>query len=81
MVKKNISDGVHVKGGGKRQNADYYIRKLGENEYSITITNKKGEILSIDTWSKEGSRITAEKIEDMLSKGGNTLNKNFWDLF
>ncbi|WP_329600430.1 RHS repeat-associated core domain-containing protein [Lysinibacillus sphaericus] len=78
---KNISDGALVKGGGKRQDADYYIRKLGENEYSITITNKKGEILSIDTWSNEGSPITAKKIGDMLSKGGNTLKKNFWDQF
>ena len=37
-----------------------YINKIRDNQFSITITNHKGQILSIDTWSKEGSPITQD---------------------
>ncbi|MEQ6969455.1 RHS repeat-associated core domain-containing protein [Pectobacterium polaris] len=38
--KKNVSHGSLLKGGGKNPDAKYYVRKLGDNDYSVTIIDK-----------------------------------------
>jgi hypothetical protein len=78
---KNIEKGELVKGGGSRQGAKYYIRKVGDDSYSITITNKKGGILSIDTWASPGGTIPRSKIESKFVSDGIAFPKNFWSRF
>jgi len=73
--KANVKNGIKVKGGGKAPSSNYHIRKIGDDNYSVSITNKKGEIVSIDTWSKEGKAITKDKLMDQLKKSGVTLTK------
>ena len=75
----NVAGGKFVKGGGKNDGIRYYIRKLGEDSYSITITDKNGGILSIDTWSQGGSVITKNDILKQLRKSGATPPNGFWE--
>ena len=71
---------THGADGGKNDGIRYYIRKLGEDSYSITITDKNGGILSIDTWAKKGgSIITRQQIIDGLANSGATPPNGFWE--
>lgn len=79
LGQKNISDGRMLKGGGKHKNARYHIRKLESGSYSMTITNKTGKILSIDTWKSEGAPLTREALEKGLRASGVAAPKNFWN--
>lgn len=76
--RQNVTDGVQLK-GGKYPDAGYYVRKVGEDSYSLTITDKKGQILSIDTWSKEGATINQEKLSVGFRNSGITPPKHFWE--
>jgi len=75
----NIEHGRMLKGGGKHPDARYYVRKVGEDQYSVTITDQKGQILSIDTWQHGGTPMTRKTIELNLSKSGVTPPKGFWE--
>ena len=75
---KNVSHGRMLKGGGRHSNARYHVRKLAQGEFSMTITNKKGSILSIDTWKSQGAPLTKSTIERGLRASGVTPPKGFW---
>ena len=77
---KNISEGILVKGGGHRSNANYFFRKIGNNEFSMTITNKKGQILSIDTWRYKGVLTQSEILKGFRNNGINP-SIDFWNNF
>lgn len=74
----NIRLGKTLKGGGRHADARYHIRKLRSGEFSMTITNKRGKILSIDTWKTPGAPLTREAIERGLTASGVTPPKKFW---
>lgn len=74
----NVSRGRMLKGGGRHVNARYHIRKLDTGDFSMTITNKNGKILSIDTWKSQGAPLTKEAIERGLRSSGVTTPKGFW---
>ncbi|WP_225923826.1 RHS repeat-associated core domain-containing protein [Pseudomonas shahriarae] len=76
---KNITHGKALKGGGKAPDARYHVRKTGEDAYSVTITDKKGQILSIDTWQKGGASMNKADITHGLSRSGVTPQKGFWE--
>ena len=71
---KNITDGQMLKG----TRGNYHIRKLGDNSYSITITDKMNRILSIDTWSSGGAKISKDMVIKGLEKSGVTAPKGFF---
>ena len=71
---KNITDGKMLKG----TRGNYHIRKLGDNSYSITITDKMNRILSIDTWSSGGAKISKDMVIKGLEKSGVTAPKGFF---
>lgn len=76
---QNIREGKMLKGGGAFPDAKYWVRKLGDNEYSLTITDHKGQILSIDTWQNGGTPMNRAAIEKGLSRSGITPPKGFWE--
>ncbi len=78
LGRKNVSRGRMLKGGGRHADARYYIRKLNAGDFSMTITNKRGQILSIDTWKSKSTPLTRESIERGLRSSGVTTPKNFW---
>ncbi|MFL1416414.1 RHS repeat-associated core domain-containing protein [Pseudomonas fildesensis] len=77
--KTNITHGKVLKGGGRAPDARYHVRKIGEDDYSVTITNKKVEILSIDTWQQGGASMNKADIARGLSLSGVTPPKSFWE--
>ncbi|WP_157697597.1 hypothetical protein [Caballeronia calidae] len=78
--KRNVTDGKVLKGGGRDSNARYHVRKVGDDAYSVTITDKKNQILSVDTWSKEGKEMSREYVEEKLATtSGVTAPKGFWE--
>ena len=79
LGQKNVSHGRMLKGGGRHKDARYHIRKLDGGDYSMTITNKKGRIVSIDTWKSEGTPLTKEMIERGLKASGVTAPRKFWN--
>ncbi len=78
LGKANISHGRALKGSGRNQGGHYHIRKLPSGEFSMTITNARGKILSIDTWKSPGAPLTKAAIERGLSASGVTPPKKFW---
>ena len=78
---KNILSGRKLKGGGKYSDVNYYIREVDDNSFSMTITDKKGDILSIDTWQQGGTPMTQQDIIKGLEKSGVTPPKGFWEKF
>ncbi|WP_146043369.1 RHS repeat domain-containing protein, partial [Pectobacterium odoriferum] len=78
--KRNVSHGSLLKGGGRSPSDNYYVRKLGDNDYSVTITDKNNKILSIDTWKDGGLPMTQDKIIKGLSRSGITPPKGFWGM-
>ncbi|MDP9769252.1 UNVERIFIED_ORG: RHS repeat-associated protein [Atlantibacter hermannii] len=78
LGRKNITDGRMLK-GGKYRNARYHIRKIGEDNYSLTIADKNNKILSIDTWKNGGAPLTKVDILRGLEKSGVTPPKDFWE--
>lgn len=74
----NIRHGKTLKGGGRHADARYHIRKLPTGEFSMTITDKRGKILSIDTWKTPGVPLTREVIERGLKASGVTPPKKFF---
>jgi len=76
----NITHGHSVNGSGKYKGSKYYFRKVGDNLYSMTITNKKGGITSIDTWMKNGN-LGKDEILKGLKSSGATPKKDFWNYF
>lgn len=76
---ENIRKGKMLKGGGKYPDARYWIRRVGPNEYSLTITDRRGQILSIDTWQKGGTAMDLETVLEGLSKSGVTPPKGFFE--
>ena len=78
LGQKNVSQGRMLKGGGQHTDARYHIRKLSSGDFSMTITNKRGQILSIDTWKTPGTPLTRQAIERGLSSSGVTPPKGFW---
>lgn len=78
LGQKNVSHGRMLKGGGRHSNARYHIRKLAKGDFSMTITNKKGNIISIDTWKSQGTPLTKATIERGLRSSGVTAPKGFW---
>ncbi|WP_275039398.1 RHS repeat-associated core domain-containing protein, partial [Pectobacterium wasabiae] len=77
--KRNISDGSLLKGGGKHPDTKYYIRKLGDNDYSVTIADRNNKILSIDTWKKGGTPMTQDDIIKNLNNNGIAPPNGFWE--
>ena len=75
----NVAKGRMLKGGGKYSKARYYVRKLGKDSYSVTITNHRGKILSIDTWKAGGTPLRREAVERGLKASGVTPPKGFWN--
>ncbi|MDZ3870104.1 hypothetical protein T4A61_24605 [Escherichia coli] len=65
--------------GGKYPDARYHVRKVGDNSYSITITDKNNNILSIDTWKKGGNPLTKDDVMRGLENSGVTPPKGFWE--
>jgi len=51
---------------------------VGDDAYSMTIADKSGKILSIDTWSNSGSAITRGVLERGFVANGIQPPKNFW---
>jgi len=78
LGQKNVSHGRMLKGGGKHGKARYHIRKLRSGDFSMTITNTRGQILSIDTWKSPGTPLTRAAIERGLAASGVTPPKGFW---
>jgi RHS repeat-associated protein len=78
---ENIRSGRMLKGGGRHPDTQYWVRRVGENDYSLTITNRNGEILSIDTWRSGGGKMTRETITHGLSRSGVTPPQGFWEGF
>jgi len=76
---KNISHGKKLKGGGRAPESDYYIRRIGDDDYSVTITDRKKQILSIDTWREGGKPLTKQKVAQELERSGVTPPKGFWE--
>lgn len=62
----------------KGTRGNYHIRKLGDNSYSITITDKMNRILSIDTWLSGGSKISKDMVIKGLEKSGVTAPKGLF---
>ena len=77
--KLNVTQGKRLKGGGKYPEVKYWIRKTGDNQYSMTIVDKKGKILSIDTWQHGATPMTKSDIIKGLEKSGVTPPKGFWE--
>ncbi len=74
---RNIAEGRMLKGGGRDPNAQYWVRQVGPDEYSVTIADKKG-IRSIDTWKNEKSpTITKAVLLKNLEKSGVTPPTGF----
>lgn len=78
---QNIQKGVAIKGGGSFRGTKYHFRKLAKGDYSMTITNKRGEIVSIDTWKSPGKPLTRDAIERGLKASGVQMPKRAWDKF
>jgi RHS repeat-associated protein len=76
---QNVASGRMLKGGGRSPKSRYYIRKVGEDQYSMTITNHRGQILSVDTWSKNNAPMTRAQVVDGLTKSGVTPPSGFWE--
>lgn len=76
---ETIAKGRVLKGGGRYPNARYHVRKVGDDAYSVTITDKRGEILSIDTWKHGSAPLTKARVIDALEKSGVTPPKGFWE--
>lgn len=62
----------------KGTRGNYHIRKLGDNSYSITITDKMNRILSIDTWLSGGPKISKDMVIKGLEKSGVTAPKGLF---
>lgn len=62
----------------KGTRGNYHIRKLRDNSYSITITDKMNRILSIDTWSSGGAKISKDMVIKGLEKSGVTAPKGLF---
>jgi len=75
--KRNVTEG-QVLTGGKYPDAKYHVRKVGDDKYSVTITDRNGKILSIDTPKQGGAPLTQQKLNDWLKNSGVTPPKNFW---
>ncbi|MBI6636173.1 hypothetical protein YA0871_26340, partial [Pseudomonas paralactis] len=75
--KRNITHGRRLKGGGKYPNANYYVRKIDEDNYSVTITDKNNKILSIDTWRGPDAPMTKNDLITGLKRSGVTPPKEF----
>jgi len=76
--KQNILKGKALKGGGRSPDVKYYVRKVGDDAYSVTIADKSNQILSIDTWKKGGESMTKIDIMKGLKSSGITPPQNFW---
>jgi RHS repeat-associated protein len=82
---QNIKEGKMLKAGGRDAEARYWVRRVGKNEYSVTITNKKNTIKSIDTWRNRNpktdqlNKLTKQHVMKGLEKSGVTPPKGFWD--
>jgi RHS repeat-associated protein len=76
--KRNVTEG-RVLTGGKYPDAKYHVRKVGDDKYSVTITDKNGKILSIDTPKQGGAPLTKQKLDDWLKNSSVTAPKNFWN--
>lgn len=67
-----------MKGGGSHPNVKYFVRKTGDDSYSMTIVDKNNKILSIDAWQHGGVPMTKKDIVKGLEKSGVTPPKGFW---
>jgi hypothetical protein len=77
---ENILHGRMLAGGGRAPSVRFWIRKLGPDDFSMTIVDHRGDILSIDTWWREGG-LTRQLLEDGFSASGMTPPRGFWDSF
>ncbi len=75
---ENVLFGKRLKGGAKYPKANYYVRRVGPDAYSVTITNNRGEIISIDTWTHGGVPISKAIIIKGLERSGVTPPKDFF---
>ncbi len=75
----NVSQGKMLKGGGKYPDVNYWVRKTGDDQYSLTIVDKSGKILSIDTWQHGCVPMTKADILNGLKKSGVTPPQGFWE--
>ncbi len=76
---ETVRSGRRLNGGGKYPDVSYYVRKVGDDAYSLAITDKNGKILSIDTWQHGATPMTKADILKGLSKSGVTPPKGFWE--
>ncbi|MDR5759998.1 RHS repeat-associated core domain-containing protein, partial [Caballeronia sp. LZ035] len=77
---RNVTDGKMLKGGGRDSKVRYHVRKIGEDAYSVTITDRKNQMLSVDTWSMGGKSMSREYVEGKLATtSGVTAPKGFWE--
>ena len=77
--RENIQSGQMLKGGGRHSDAQYWVRKVGDDDYSLTIANRRGAMLSIDTWRSGGDATTRETVERGLARSGVTPPRGFWE--
>jgi transposase-like protein len=79
--KQNILKGKKLKGGGRSTDTNYYVRKVSDDAYSVTITDKSNRIISIDSWKKGGETMTKSDITKALKNSGITPPQKFWSNF
>lgn len=52
---------------------------MGDDSNSLTITDKKGQIVFIDAWDNEAKSMTKSRVMNGLESSGISSPKGFWE--